>query len=123
MNQVKMAACGIDCSECAQYKVTAEHDLAAAESLVGWFRSEGWIGEYDGAESIMEKAPLCNGCWDKTGVCFCDDCGLRICCVEKELEHCGECSDFPCEEYVDWVGGYEHHKRAMKYLKALKKAK
>ena len=23
-------------------------------------------------------------------------CKIRICCLEKEIEHCGQCRDFPC---------------------------
>ena len=33
--------CGIDCSECASYKVTMNQDLKAAESLVEWHRGQG----------------------------------------------------------------------------------
>ena len=34
MNKLKMAACGIDCNECASYKVTMEQDLNAAEQML-----------------------------------------------------------------------------------------
>lgn len=33
----------------------------------------------------MEKPP---GGWE---------CKVKICCEEKELDHCGLCGDFPCE--------------------------
>jgi len=120
MNKLKMAACGVDCNECAQYKVTSEHDLKAAELLVEWFRSQGWIGKNENAEAVMKKTPLCNGCWDKTGVCFCGCPGLRTCCEERQLNHCGECGDFPCEKYKKWVDNLEHHEKAMEYLISLK---
>lgn len=125
MNKLRMAACGVDCNECGQYKVTMEHDLKAAESLVEWFRSQGWIGKNENAEAVMEKAPLCKGCWDKTDVFWhlsgsCGDCGLRICCEERQLNHCGECGDFPCEEYKEWVDNLDHHQKAMEYLLSLK---
>lgn len=70
MEKSKSAACGIDCNECGQYKITMEYDMKAAESLVEWFRSRGWIGENEGAEAIMKKAPLCRGCWNITDDCF-----------------------------------------------------
>ena len=120
MEKHKMAACGIDCNVCGQYKVTMYQDLQAAEQLVPWFRSRGWIGENEGAAAVMQRAPLCHGCWSTTGVVFCSDNCLRDCCVTKNHEHCGQCNDFPCEKYLAWVGGLEHHQKALELLQTLK---
>jgi hypothetical protein len=54
MDKHKLAACGIDCNECGSYKVTMEQDLKAAESLVEWYRNMKWIGENEGAESVIK---------------------------------------------------------------------
>ncbi len=127
MNQLRLAACGIDCNECGSYKVTMEQDLEAAESLVPWYRSMGWIGEAEGAEAVLSKNPLCKGCWNATDDCF-FKCGchpsrdFRVCCAEKQINHCGECCDFPCEPYMEFVGDLEHHKKAMEYLSSLKQS-
>ena len=122
-NSPRMAACGIDCGECAQYKVTMEHDLKAAESLAGWFRSQGWIGKNENAEAVMKKTPLCKGCWNITDDCFwrcgCGNIDFRKCCEEKHIKHCGDCAGFPCENYRKWVEMHEHHKKAMEYLLSL----
>lgn len=124
MPVLRMAACGVDCNECAQYKVTKENDWKAAEALAPWFRSQGWIGENEGAEAVMKKAPLCNGCWDITDDCLwkcgCGSIDFRICCEERKINHCGECDDFPCKHYVKWVDWGEHHKKAMEHLLSLK---
>jgi len=101
--------------------------MKAAEGLVEWYRSQGWIGENEGAEAVMKKNPLCKGCWNTTDDCF-FKCGchpsrdFRICCAEKQINHCGECGDFPCEPYLEFVGDFEHHKKAMEYLLSLKQA-
>lgn len=118
MNAMKIAACGIDCNECNLYK--AEHDMKAAESLVEWFRNRGWIEKNENAEAVMKKAPFCKGCWDKTDVRWCTDCDLLICCNERKLNHCGECIDFPCEQYKEWANNVEHHEKAKEYLLSLK---
>ena len=55
MSKLKLAACGINCSECGSYKVTMEQDLKAAEGLVEWYRSAGWIGENEGAGAVLKK--------------------------------------------------------------------
>ena len=123
MNKLKLAACGIDCNECASYKVTMEQDIKEAEKLVEWYRSNGWIKENEGAEAVLKLNPLCKGCWNNSDCFFKCGCGsrdFRICCKEKQINHCGECDEFPCEDYVQWVGGLEHHKKAMEYLLSLK---
>ena len=124
MGMIKMAACGIDCKECASYKVTVEQDLKAAELLVEWYKSCGWIEKSEGAEAVMKKSPLCKGCWNSTDDCFfkcgCNNIDFRICCKGKQINHCGECSEFPCEHYKEWVSWGEHHQKAMEYLLSLK---
>ena len=127
MGLLKIAACGIDCNECGQYKVTAMNDADAAEDLTQWFRGMGWIGEGDGAEAVLKMAPLCKGCRNIDDDCFwkCGggDCGLRLCCEERQLGHCGECVEFPCGEYKKFgEDGLPHHRKAMAYLQSLKKA-
>jgi hypothetical protein len=102
-----------------------EHDIKAAELLVEWYRSMGWINIEEGAEAVMKKNPLCKGCWITTDDCFfrCGnsrECGLRTCCTEKQINHCGECGDFPCETYMEYVGDIETHKKALEYLLSLK---
>ena len=126
MNKLRLAACGVDCAECGSYKVTIEHDIKAAESLVDWYKGQGWIGENEGAEAVMKKNPLCKGCWNITDDCFwkcgCGNIDFRICCEEKKINHCGECADFPCNKYIDWIGELEHHKKAMEYLMSIHNA-
>ena len=43
MNMLRLAACGIDYKEYGSYKVTMYQDLTAAEMLVEWHKSNGWI--------------------------------------------------------------------------------
>lgn len=126
MNKLKMAACGIDCAECGSYKVTAEHDIKAAEELVEWYKNMGWIGENEGAEAVMKKNPLCKGCWNTTDDCFfrcgrSGECNLRTCCIERKINHCGECIIFPCEVYKKFAEGHENHKKAMEHLLSIRK--
>ena len=125
MNKLKLAACGIDCNECASYKVTMEQDWNAAEVLVEWYRNMGWIGENEGAEAVMKTNPLCRGCWNTAKddcffKCICGSRDFRICCTEKQINHCGECNEFPCEHYLIFAGEHEGHKKAMDYLMSLK---
>ena len=123
MDKLRLAACGIDCNECASYKVTMEQNLESAELMLPWFRSQGLIEENEGAEAVVKYAPFCTGCWNIAGDCYwtgCNNCNLRICCIEKQISHCGECSNFPCEPYKKFASGGEVYKKAMEYLLLLK---
>ena len=40
----------------------------------------------------------CPGCIKAEGKMFWGECVLARCCMEKELEHCGKCRDFPCAD-------------------------
>ena len=123
MNKLKLAACGLDCNECSSYKVTMAQDLKAAEKMLPWFRSQGLIGENEGAESVVKKAPFCTGCWNIADDCYwvgCNNCSFRNCYIEKQINHCGECNDYPCEKYDGWADKNEVYKNAMDYLLSLR---
>ena len=126
MSELRLAACGMNCKECDSYKVRTEHDVKAAKSLAAWYRGMGWIEKNEGAEAVILKNPLCKGCWNSTDDCF-FKCGchpkldFRICCTDKKIQHCGECNDFPCAMYIEFVGDLEHHKRAMEHLISIRK--
>ena len=121
INSMRLAACGIDCSECGLYN--AANDLKAAEQCVDWFRGNGWIKEDGDASSVQEvvksKVVYCDGCWGNSGWCGCGSIDFRLCCNEKKILHCGECIDFPCEAYEVWVGFHDNHRKAKEYLSSL----
>lgn len=39
----------------------------------------------------------CPGCIAAGGKMFWGNCELASCCMDKKLDHCGKCTDFPCE--------------------------
>ena len=45
----------------------------------------------------------CNGCKNIKGKVFWGACDLYACCDNKHLEHCGNCSDFPCGTLQEWA--------------------
>lgn len=38
----------------------------------------------------------CNGCVNMDKPFWGGECGVKGCCEGKNLNHCGECSEFPC---------------------------
>lgn len=39
----------------------------------------------------------CTGCIHMEKPFWGSDCGVKSCCEERGLNHCGECTQFPCE--------------------------
>lgn len=115
METCKMAACGLDCGACDLYK--AAFDITAAESLVDWFKSKGWIGVHDGADELMKKGPHCCGCHGDRNKHWSGDCSILKCCVdERKFEHCGKCGEFPCPRLKDWANQGEGYQNALNKL-------
>ena len=121
MDKPRLAACGVDCSECGLKN--AGHDLSAAAGCVDWFRERGWIAADGDARAVQaavqNQQPYCDGCWGESGWCGCGRKDFRLCCNEQGIQHCGQCSTFPCPEYSEWVGWHEKHREAMEYLLSL----
>ena len=48
-----------------------------------------------------EEARTCRGCAYQLGLAVGDECRVFQCCVvERGLEHCGLCPDFPCQLFL-----------------------
>ena len=88
-----IAVCGLECHKCDLYR--AWLDRKAAEHLTGWWRSEGWLEEGEGADKVMATAPHCLGCRGDRDKHWSANCGLLKCCVDdKRLATCADCDEF-----------------------------
>jgi len=57
------------------------------------------LKEEFGQEEKLEDMTDCDGC--KGGVRLfsgCKDCEVRNCAIERNVETCGDCDDYPCEK-------------------------
>ena len=77
-----VAPCGIDCGICELYTCRADARLFSALTARG---------------IPVEKIP-CDGCRPIEGKCpiIKEDCETFKCVMEKKVEFCFECSEFPC---------------------------
>ena len=95
-DDLSLAICGIDCTICPLR--IADSNTQAAQSLVGWFKNEGWLKEDEGVSELMQRGPYCRGCRGDRSVHWSSSCQFLSCCIdEKQLHNCSECQDFPCE--------------------------
>ena len=114
-----IAVCGLDCGGCPIR--TADTDSGAAEVLVGWFKSEGWLNEDEGVAELMQRGPYCRGCHGDRAVHWAANCWILQCCVDdKGLTYCYECDVFPCERLTEWAGQNENYTQALNRLQSMK---
>jgi hypothetical protein len=111
-----MAACGLDCGGC-EIRL-ALTDPAAAQVLVQWFKSQGWLGQDEGIPQILERKMYCTGCLGDRSAHWSADCWILQCCVDQRRHsHCAQCELFPCPRLVGWAGEDEAYAAALARLR------
>ncbi len=66
-----------------------------------------YCGAYCGVCEWKDKVG-CKGCKANGGVMFWGECDKAKCCIEKNIEHCGECENMPCQKLQDLFDDDEH---------------
>ena len=61
----------------------------------------------------------CKGCVNESNAPW-GDCEIKICCEGKNLSHCGECTDFPCEALKRFSYDAEHGDNGERILQCKK---
>ena len=87
-----LAYCGLDCSACEVY-VATKLDCEDLRQAYAEKQSKRW------KIHIEPSTVNCHGCKSKipkTG--FCATCEVRKCTIERGLENCAYCEDFPCNK-------------------------
>ena len=102
-NRTRFGICGLDCMNCSIH-------LRTEEELNYWKN-----------QNVDSNRIACNGCRsDRNDRHWSRDCTLLDCCFyQKKTDFCGECSDFPCNEVLEWIGGMEHHRIAVEKMKRM----
>jgi len=113
-----IAVCGLDYAHCDIRKVPT--DAGAAERIVGWFRSMGWLKESEGVPQIIERSMYCKGCRGDRSVHWSADCEILNCCVdERKLRLCYECDDFVCDQLNEWAQQQTRCRQALERPKSV----
>ncbi len=50
----------------------------------------------------------CPGCKAAMGHMSYGNCAVALCCIDKEIDHCGLCAEFPCELLNRFAFDKEH---------------
>ncbi|MHB1319424.1 MAG: DUF3795 domain-containing protein [Anaerolineae bacterium] len=122
MSEELMGACGIDCETCGLRIYPT--DAKAAEEVLDWFHSEGWLKAEEGLAEALERKMTCTGCHGPRDTHWSCDCWIRQCAVEQRgLENCSQCPDLPCERLVAWSTENEGYAAGLERLRGLAAAR
>ncbi len=122
-DNLRISICGLTCSSCPLLNLP--YDENSGNKVLEWFQSKGWYSEDQTVSDILKNGDYCKGCCsDRNDIHWSPDCTLLVCCIDKkQLQICSECGDFPCEDYREWIGKGDNHKRAYRNLSLIKKGK
>jgi len=90
--------CGLNCKTCIIRLATREKDEQKKYQMR--VETARQIKERYGQECKPEDVNDCDGCKTDTGILFsgCNNCYMRKCASQKNIENCAYCDDYPCEE-------------------------
>ena len=84
----KLAApCGLYCGVCAILIADRDNNTKFKERLTGVY-------------GVTADQIQCQGCLSDELFVYCQSCPIRSCAIEKGIEGCHQCDDFPCQ-FID----------------------
>lgn len=106
-----IGACGINCSDCSTYKATIANDDSYREATAQRMREQFKI-------EIRAEDINCQGCMT-TGphIGYCAICKIRICAMQKDIENCAYCDDYPCNDVENF---HQKATKAKEYIETLR---
>lgn len=91
--------CGYDCSKCITYIATQTNDDDLRR------QSQNFYKESFGLDIPLEKF-YCDGGRSKNVFELCKECPFKKCCIERGIDSCSKCSEYPCPEVSDYQQRY-----------------
>ena len=109
-----IAYCGITCTECPAFEATQKGDHEKlAETAAKWSISE---------MKFEPEDVLCDGCLSDRVFKWRVECPTRRCGMERGVDNCGHCQDYPCRKLRDhWAKFGDGGARCQSTLDRIKK--
>lgn len=83
---------------------------------------EGRVNELALARKRKLDEVSCHGCKTTVNAIFCRNCAIRSCAMNKKVEYCFQCHDYPCQKLVDFrQDRYSHHSVILQNLEMIQR--
>jgi len=110
LQEWNIAVCGLNCAKCDIY-MASHGNKEVRTKLIEWFKKE----------RNLDIDPVCDGCRGSPERHWSADCKFLVCARRKEVQHCFECGDFPCEKIEAFSSdGHAHHRRTVENMKRMR---
>jgi len=91
-----IGSCGSDCVKCDAYLVTQADDDDQRAKV-----AKEWSIRY--SQDFKPEQINCNGCLAEGRKFFyCDVCEIRLCSIDKGVENCAGCDEYPCAKLEEF---------------------
>ena len=110
---IHISPCGLVCSRCDAYRATQQNDPAKLELVAA-----DWRKRYH-CDDIKAELIACDGCMAEGGrKCYhCEHtCQIRRCALDKKVQVCSECPDYPCAMLKDFFAFAPEQSGAMEQM-------
>ena len=91
--------CGHDCSKCVTYIATQTNNEGLRRQAQSFYK------ESFGLDIPIEKF-YCDGGRSQNVFELCKECPFKKCCIERGIDACGKCSEYPCNDISDYQEKY-----------------
>ena len=89
-----VSRCGYRCDLCLVYKPNVQiHPENCQLQSDGWFKYFGF--------RIPPDEIVCDGCMNPNAQLIDQSCPIRPCAVQRTLDNCGQCADYPCSKFLE----------------------
>ena len=107
MSHKLLGVCGLYCGACNHYRASFPEGDHLFQKLL---QKDKTVAE-----------PTCQGCRSDKLYPHCSECQIRECAESKGINHCGDCTEIPCEMLRNFqFDGRAHHLDIMDNLAELK---
>jgi len=89
MNTELLAPCSMYCGVCGIYMAHRDNNQKLKEKLANAYR-------------VTPEQIVCKGCLSDEKFVYCQVCGIRACVMEKNIDGCHQCEEFPCKLIDDF---------------------
>lgn len=98
------ATCGLYCGACLILRAVKNGDTRLLDE----------IAQAQSQSNISASELRCEGCQSDAVTTWCHRCYFRACALARDITHCSQCPDFPCQEITDFNNdGMRHHAEAL----------
>lgn len=98
--------CGLYCGACSVLVANETEQLTEA------------AGKWD----MKPEELVCSGCKSGVDCVYSQNCQLRKCAQDKQIEFCVECDDYPCQQLIDFRNDDRpHHSAVLSNLNRIRK--